>query len=156
MRFFCNLASPPLLHSHILSPPWPQPLLTPNSYFHQLPFSRVEYASAWFNYSKTLSVFDYPPLGFPCGSEGKESAFQWRRPRFDPCWEDPQRREWLPTPVFLPGEFCGQRSLEGYSPWRCKELDTTERLTHTHIHTFVSTRPLFQHYFPSRDQLFEF
>ena len=31
-----------------------------------------------------------------------------------------------PTPVFLPGECHGQRSLEGYSPWGCKELDTTE------------------------------
>ena len=38
----------------------------------------------------------------------------------------PWRREWLPTPVFLPGEFIGQRSLAGYSPWGCKELDTTE------------------------------
>ena len=38
----------------------------------------------------------------------------------------PLRREWLPTPVFLPGEFHGQRSLGGYSPWGCKELDTTE------------------------------
>ena len=34
---------------------------------------------------------------------------------------------------FLPGEFHGQRSLAGYSPWGCKESDTTERLTHTHI-----------------------
>ena len=32
-----------------------------------------------------------------------------------------------PTPVFLPGEFHGQRSLRGYSPWGCKESDTTER-----------------------------
>ena len=30
------------------------------------------------------------------------------------------------TPVFLPGEFHGERSLEGYSPWSCKETDTTE------------------------------
>ena len=36
------------------------------------------------------------------------------------------RREWLPTPEFLPGEFRGQRSLEGYSPWGHKESDTTE------------------------------
>ena len=43
------------------------------------------------------------------------------------------RREWLPTPVFLPGEFHGQRSLAGYSPWLCKESDMTERLTHTHF-----------------------
>ena len=32
-------------------------------------------------------------------------------------------------PVFLPGEFHGQRSLVGYSPWHYKELDMTERLT---------------------------
>ena len=31
-------------------------------------------------------------------------------------WEDPRRREWQLTPVFLPGEFHGQRSLVGYSP----------------------------------------
>ena len=31
-----------------------------------------------------------------------------------------------PTPVFLPGESHGQRSLVGYSPWGCKESDTTE------------------------------
>ena len=41
-------------------------------------------------------------------------------------WEDPLRREWLPTPVFLPGESHGQRNLVGYSPWGCKELDMTE------------------------------
>ena len=40
------------------------------------------------------------------------------------------RREWLPTPVFLPGESHGQRSLVGYSPWGHKELDMTEQLTH--------------------------
>ena len=36
-----------------------------------------------------------------------------------------------PTPVFLPGEFHGQRSLACYSPWGRKELDKTEQLTHT-------------------------
>ena len=40
--------------------------------------------------------------------------------------EDPVEREWLLTPVFLTGEFHGQRSLVGYSPWGRKELDTTE------------------------------
>ena len=43
--------------------------------------------------------------------------------------EDPWRREWQPTSVLLPGEFYGQRSLEGYSPWGHKELDTTEWLS---------------------------
>ena len=41
-------------------------------------------------------------------------------------------RNWQPTPVFLPGEFQGQRNLAGYSPWGHKELGTIERLTHTH------------------------
>ena len=37
-----------------------------------------------------------------------------------------------PTPVFLPGELHGQRSLADYSPWGCKELDMTEQLSLTH------------------------
>ena len=41
----------------------------------------------------------------------------------------PWKREWQFTPVFLPGEFHGQRSLAGYSPQGHKELDSTERLT---------------------------
>ena len=46
----------------------------------------------------------------------------------------PWRSEWLATPVFLPGEFHGQKSLAGYTPWGCKELDTTEhRSMHTHL-----------------------
>ena len=45
------------------------------------------------------------------------------------------RSEWQSTPVFLPGEFHGQRSLAGYSPCGRKESDTTERLTQTHTHT---------------------
>ena len=39
------------------------------------------------------------------------------------------RRPWQPTPVFLPGESYGQRSLAGYSPWSHKESDTTAQLT---------------------------
>ena len=59
--------------------------------------------------------------GFPGGAHGKESAWQCRRHkrhRFDP-WvgKIPWRRAWQPTPVFLPGEFHGQRSLVDYSPW---------------------------------------
>ena len=46
-------------------------------------------------------------------------------------WEIPWRREYLPTSIFLSGEFHGQRSLAGYSPWGRKESDTTERLTQT-------------------------
>ena len=43
------------------------------------------------------------------------------------------RRKWQPTPVFWPEEFHGQRTLAGYSPWGCKELDVTEQLTHGEI-----------------------
>ena len=61
-------------------------------------------------------------------------CLQYRRPRFNPLvGKIPWRREWQPTPVFLPGESHGQRSLAGYSPWCGKESDMTERLTHTHF-----------------------
>ena len=40
--------------------------------------------------------------------------------------EDPLRRKWQPTPVFLPGKSHGWRSMVGYSPWGSKESDTTE------------------------------
>jgi len=39
----------------------------------------------------------------------------------------PWRREWQPTPVYLPRESHGQRSLAGYSPWDHKESDMTEQ-----------------------------
>ena len=63
----------------------------------------------------------------------KESACQYRRRRR--CRSDPLigkipwRRKWQLTPVFLPEESHGQRSLAGYSPWGCKELDILS--THT-------------------------
>ena len=52
---------------------------------------------------------------FPAGPGGKESAYNagdypWVRKIY-------QRKEWLTTPVFLPGEIQGQRSLAVYSPW---------------------------------------
>ena len=40
--------------------------------------------------------------------------------------EDNLEMELAITPVFLPGKFHGQRSLAGYSPWCCKELDRSE------------------------------
>ena len=46
-------------------------------------------------------------------------------------WEDLLEKGMASTPVFLPGEFQGQRNLASYSPWGCKESDTTEQLTHT-------------------------
>ena len=46
-----------------------------------------------------------------------------------------RRRPWHPTPVLLPGNSHGRRSLVGYSPWGREELDTTKRL---HFHFSLS------------------
>jgi len=43
----------------------------------------------------------------------------------------PWSRKWQPPPVFLPGKFCGQRSLAGYSPWGYKESDMSEHTSST-------------------------
>ena len=60
-------------------------------------------------------------LGFPGGTDGKESACQAGDLGSIPgLGRFPWRREWLPTPVFLPGESRGQRSLVGFSPWGCR------------------------------------
>ena len=54
---------------------------------------------------------------------------QSRRPGFNPWVQKiPWRRECLPSPIILPGEFHGQRSLTGYSPWDRRELEITEQL----------------------------
>ena len=47
----------------------------------------------------------------------------------------PCRRKWHSTPVFLPGEFHGQGSLAGYSPWDPKEWDMTEQLKNNKVAT---------------------
>ena len=63
------------------------------------------------------------------GSDGKEYpavSETWFHPWVGTI---PWRRKWQPTPVFWPGEFHGQRSLVGYSPWVRKDSDTTEWLT---------------------------
>ena len=62
-------------------------------------------------------VYIYPlPLGFPRGSDDKESACSAGDQVQSLSWEDPWRREWQPTPEFLPGESHGQRGVVGYSP----------------------------------------
>ena len=64
----------------------------------------------------------------------------------------PWRRKWQPTPVFLPGESHGLRSLVGYNPLGHNESDTTEHAhTHTHTHTTGSSFFLFLSASPSCD-----
>ena len=58
--------------------------------------------------------------------------------------EDPWKREWLPTPVFLPGEFHGQRSLEGYSPWDRKETQLRDRDSLTKTLTDTSLKKIYR------------
>ena len=67
-------------------------------------------------------------LGFPGGLDAKVSATMQETQVQSWVGKIPWRREWLPTPVFLPGEFHAQRILVGYSPWGSKELDLTEQL----------------------------
>ena len=66
----------------------------------------------------------------PGGASGNEPTCQCRKHKrcgFDSrVGKIPWRRAWHPTPVFLPGESHGQRSLVGYSPLSHKESDMTE------------------------------
>ena len=85
-----------------------------------------------FHFSCPFISWHQGSLGFPGGSVGKGNCLQCVRPGFIPwVWKILWRREWQPTLVFLPGEFHGQRSLTGCSPWSCKMSDKTEQLTHT-------------------------
>ena len=68
--------------------------------------------------------------GFPGGSDCKESACNAGDSGSIPgLGLSPGRGRWQPTPVFLSGEFHGQRNLVGHTPWGHKELDMTEQLT---------------------------
>ena len=65
-----------------------------------------------------------------------------KRCRFYPWIRNiPWRRAWQPTPVFLPGEFHGQRSLVGYSQWGCKSWTWPKRLC-MHTHTILNITSL--------------
>ena len=108
-------------------------------WFLHPPSQRSTYPAIW-RCRNTLWLWFYARLmtrqGLPRRHSGKESVCLCKRPRrraFDP-WvrKIPWSRKWQPTPVFLPGEFHGQRSLAGYSPRGRKESDMTAHLsTHT-------------------------
>ena len=68
-------------------------------------------------------------MGFSCGPDGKESAGIAGDLGLILGSGRSLEKGWQPTPVFLPGEFHGQRSMAGYSPWGRKVSDTTEWLT---------------------------
>ena len=78
-----------------------------------------------------ISIYYKIYFNFPGDSGGKESACNNARDLglIPGSGKIPWKKKWQPSPVFLLGEFRGQRSLAGYSPWSGKELDTTEQLT---------------------------
>ena len=110
----------------------------------------ASFVTPWFCESKSFSLEIFPSFSkivficvytvawaFLVAQRLKHLPAMWG-PGFYP-WvrKIPWRRKWQPTPVFLPGESHGRRSLVGSSPWGRKELDTTERL-HFHLHSCFS------------------
>ena len=75
----------------------------------------------------SMSIACRPKL--PWWSDSKASACNAGHPGLILGGKIPWRKEWQPAPVFLPGEFLGQRTLVGYSPWGHQESDMTEQLT---------------------------
>ena len=67
--------------------------------------------------------------GFPGGLAVKNLPAMQKMQVQSLGWEESLEKEMAPTPVFLPEELCGQRSLAGYSPWGRKELDKTVQKT---------------------------
>ena len=81
--------------------------------------------------------------GHPWWLPSKESTFHCRRHGFNPrVGKIPWTRAQQPTPIFLPGESHGQRSLAGYSPWGHKESDTTWPLNSNNIVSPLLFQPL--------------
>ena len=77
-------------------------------------------------------------MRLPRWCSGKESACQCRRLEFD-SWvrKIPWNKKWQPTPGFLLGKLHGQRSLEGCSPWGCRESDMTDQLSMHRTHVYI-------------------
>ena len=84
-------------------------------------------------------------------------CLQCGRPGFSP-WvgKIPWIREWLPTPVFWPGESHGQRNLVGYSPRGYKELDRTEQLSLSTIQIVIALRIVRQYRKDSIHNMWEY
>ena len=103
-------------------------LNTLSLFAYQLCFIKVVFQNLMFLLISVRLGYTHP--GFSSGAGGKEPACQCKRrkrPGFNPWvgkirW----RRKWQPTPVYLPGESHGQRSLASPRLWGCKESDMTK------------------------------
>ena len=87
-------------------------------------WNKVKYQEEYRWLVKSNTALLIMKMGSPGRASGKESTCQCR-------W----RRQWHPTPVLLPGESHGWRSLVGCSPWGREESDMTEQL---HFHFSLS------------------
>ena len=108
--FFCRI-SPPVFLVHVVS--WSWPTCWRQRCAHAPGLDRVSHP---FRHSRVSVVKNLPAIAGDLrdlGSIPGSGRFPWRG-------------AWQPIPMFLPGESHGQRSLAGYSPQGCKELDTTE------------------------------
>ena len=125
----------------------PYPYLHPEIVYFLLLWNMHDQLYSWqhlkgcFQEDPTLRKKKNYPLsiclsGLPRWLSGKESPCQCRRHERHGCnpWVEkiPWRRKWQATPVFLPGQFHGQRSQAGHCPWGCKKSDMTDTQTHTH------------------------
>ena len=108
--FFCRI-SPPVFLVHVVS--WSWPTCWRQRCAHAPGLDRVSHP---FHHSRVSVVKNLPATAGDLrdlGSIPGSGRFPWSG-------------AWQPIPMFLPGESHGQRSLAGYSPQGCKELDTTE------------------------------
>ena len=96
--------------------PFPTDLISLIALFLLLSFLYILWLCHW-----------WKPLVFPCSIIAIVDVS-----KYNLCSSLIWSRKWQPTPVFLPGEVRGQRSLVGYSPWGCRELDMVEH-THTSL-----------------------
>ena len=102
--------------------------------------TKVGKARGWMKWGIENDIYTFYSVryrlrDFPGGSDGKASVYNAGDPGLIPgLGRFPWRRKWQSTPVLLPGKSHGQRSPVGYSPWGCKESDTTEQL---HFHFSV-------------------
>ena len=103
-----------------------------------------KYAEVRTSFSYMMKILS----GFPGGPSGKELTCQYRRHKrcgFD-SWSEkiPWRRAWQPTPVFLPGESYGQRSLVSCSIQGHIESDTTEVTACIHVPNIYQEFTMYQ------------
>ena len=105
-----------------------KPLENRWSYLNQTNTSDQNHATGWMAQG-WVYLTSSQGCGFLGSSDDNESSSIVGDSVQSLGWEICWRRNWQPTPVFLPGGFHGQRSLVGYYPWGCRQLDTTEQLT---------------------------